>query len=302
MSKMGALRRDRIRRQVAWAACAALLLVTIFPPDVARAAELRQPTLDAYDRYVRLSEAQLDGSDASAAHFLWVDRLPAERRAAATAELQRGEVVIEPLETLSEGKPIQVPGGMIHDWIATVFIPGATLQQTLAFEENYDQHHAYFQPHVVRSKILSRDGDNFAVYFRLREQKVITSILDTDHAVHYQVLDATRAFSRSHTTRIQEVENAGTSEEKLRPAGDDNGFLWRMQTYWRFQEKGGGTYVECRSISLTRDIPTGLAWLVGPFVKSIPRESLTFTLGKTRSGLLQLQAAHPKSSAREIPE
>jgi hypothetical protein len=60
-----------------------------------------------------------------------------------------------------------------------------------------------------------------------------------------------------------------------------------MNTYWRFEEKEGGTYVECQSISLTRDIPTGLGWLIGPYVTSVPRESLTFTLATTRSAILK---------------
>jgi hypothetical protein len=280
-----------IRRHLAAIGAIALIVLQTAMPGNASAEQLRPATLDAFDRYVQLSESEISSADANNAAFLWIDRLPASRRAEFAPKLARGEVLIESLESLSNRKTISVPHGMIHDWIGTVFIPGATLRQTLAFEENYDQHEAIFQPDVVRSKILSHQGDDFVIYYRLRKQKIITSILDTDHSVHYHVVDATHAISGSHTTRIQEVENAGTPSEKLRPVGDDDGFLWRMQTYWRFQEKDGGTYVECRSISLTRDIPEGLGWLVGPFVKSIPQESLTFTLGKTRSALLQQSGA-----------
>jgi hypothetical protein len=100
------------------------------------------------------------------------------------------------------------------------------------------------------------------------------------------MLSATRAESESHTTRIQEVQNAGTVREHLEPEGHDDGFLWRMNTYWRFEEKDGGTYVESETISLTRDIPAGLGWIVGPFIDSIPKDSLTFTLETTRSVLV----------------
>jgi hypothetical protein len=89
------------------------------------------------------------------------------------------------------------------------------------------------------------------------------------------------------------VENAGEPTERLEPQGHDRGFLWGMDTYWRFQEKDGGTYVECQSVSLTRDIPTGLGWTVGPFVTSVPRESLTFTLVTARSAELQRIASPP---------
>jgi len=279
------------RRQLAAIGGIALILATLGSPEPTPGVQLKSRTNAAFDLYVQLSEAQTGHLDANHAAFLWVDRLPPERRDAALGMLRHGEVVIEPQETFDGGKSIPVPGGMIHDWIGTVFIPGTTLRRTLSFEEDYDDHQGYFQPDVVASKILSRNGDDFVVYFRLRKQEVITSILDTEHDVHYEILDATHAESASHTTRVQEVENAGTRGEKLRPVGDDNGYLWRMQTYWRFQEKDGGTYVECRSISLTRDIPTGLGWMVAPFIKSIPRESLTFTLGKTRSALMPRQAA-----------
>jgi hypothetical protein len=281
----------RNRRQVAGIASIVLVLAALMSPEPTNAARLKSQTVDAFGHYVQLSEIKMDGLDANQAAFLWIDRLPVDQRAAALQRLRRGEVIIEPLETLDAGKSIAVPDGLVHDWIATVFIPGATLRQTLSFEEDYNEHQKFFQPDVVSSKILSRDGNDFVVYFRLYRREVVTSILDTEHDVHYQLLDATRATSRSHTTRIQEVENAGTRDEKLKPIGDDNGFLWRMQTYWRFQEKDGGTYAECRSISLTRDIPTGLGWMVGPFVKSIPRESLTFTLSKTRSAIMQRSAA-----------
>src|SRR5262249_39837353 len=140
---------------------------------------------------------------------------------------------IEKSDAGDGGKSAAAPGGMIHDWVGTVFVPGVKLEETLALEEDYDRHAEIFQPEVMRSKILKRNGGNFTVYFRLRKKKIITTILDTDHEVQYHVIDAKRAESRSRTTRIQEVENAGEKNESLKPAGDDNGFLWRMNTYWR---------------------------------------------------------------------
>jgi hypothetical protein len=189
-------------------------------------------------------------------------------------------------------KPIPVPSGMIHHWIGTVFIPGATLAQTLALEEDYNHHQDYFSPDVMRSKILRHDGNDFLIDLRLYKKKVITTVLDTEHEIHYTLVDSAHAWSRSRTTRIQEVDNAGERDERLQAEGHDRGFLWRMNTYWRFEEKSGGTYVECQSISLTRDIPTGLGWLIGPYVTSVPRESLTFTLATTRSAVLQRAETH----------
>jgi len=269
-----------------------LLAALMMQPPPAYAADLKPQTIAAFNRYAQLTEAQLKSQAAKNEPFLWVDSLPAARRSAAFADLRAGKVVIERLETLDNGKHMEIPSGMIHHWIGTVFIPGATLKQTLALEQDYDHHQEYFKPDVMRSKILRHEGGDFLVLLRFYKKKIITSVLDTEHDVHYGLIDSTHASSRSHTTRIQEVENAGEAGERLEPEGHDRGLLWRMNTYWKFEERDGGMYVESQSISLTRDIPTGLGWLVGPFVNSVPRESLTFTLATTRSAVLQRIAAH----------
>ena len=258
----------------------------------ANAADLKPETTAAYNRYLQLTEANIDAELARGNPYLWIDAAPESRRAAAYAELRSGNLVIERLETLEHGKTISIPGGLVHHWIGTVFIPGATLAQTLDFMEDYNHKQDYFHPDIQRSKILRRDGDDFLVNLRFYKKKVITTVIDTDHQVHYHLVDATHAWSRSHTTRIQEVENSGEATERLEPQGHDRGFLWSMDTYWRFQEKDGGTYVECQSLSLTRDIPTGLGWMVAPFVTSVPRESLTFTLVTARSAELRQIASH----------
>lgn len=270
-----------------------LAFATVFAP-IACGADLQQQTLEAFKHYVSLVEAQIDSGLANQDKFLWVEKLSEDRRGAAYAELRDGQVVIERLETLDQGTQVSVPNGMIHHWIGTVFIPGATLAQTLSLEEDYDHHQEYFRPDVMRSKILRHNGNDFLVLLRLHKKRIITTIFDTEHEVHYAMVSPTRAWSRSRTTRIQQVDEAGQPGEHLKPEGQDDGFLWRMNTYWRFEEKDGGTYVECQSISLTRDIPSGLGWMIGPFVTSIPRESLTFTLATTRAVVLQ-RIAKPTS-------
>ena len=262
-------------------------------PAAVNAADLQPQTAQAYDRYIGLTTAQVDSELAQSGPYLWVERLPAARRAADEQQLRNGELVVERLETLDSGKPIATPGGIIHHWIGTVFVPGATLAQTLSFMQDYDHKVDYFKPDIVRSKILRHDGDDYFVLLRFYKKKIITTVIDTDQEVHYHLVDGTHAYSRSRTTRVQEVENAGKSGETLEAEGHDRGFLWRMNTYWRFEEKDGGTYVECQAISLTRDIPTGLGWMVGSFVSSVPRETLTFTLTTARAALLQGTATHP---------
>jgi hypothetical protein len=284
MAKPG--RHARRTLALIFAACLAV-------PAPANAADLQPQTAKSYDRYIELTTAREDSELAQPGPYLWVERLPAAQRPTYEEQLRNGQLVIERLETLDSGKPIPTPGGIIHHWIGTVFVSGASLMQTLSFMQDYDHKVEYFKPDIVRSKILRHEGDDYFVLLRFYKKKIITTVIDTDQEVHYHMVDSTHAYSRSRTTRVQEVENAGKSDETLEAEGHDRGFMWRMNTYWRFEQKDGGTYIECQAISLTRDIPTGLGWMVGSFVTSVPRESLTFTLTTARTALLQRTAAHP---------
>jgi hypothetical protein len=145
---------------------------------------------------------------------------------------------------------------------------------------------------VERSKLESRDGDHFLVFLRFRRHKVVTVVLNTEHEVQYFHEAPGRAHSRSSAVRIAEVENAGKSDEREKKPGDDHGFLWRMETWWRMEERDGGVYVQSEVASLTRDIPTGLGWMIAPFVTSIPKESLAFTLEATRRAVQGHGAKH----------
>src|SRR5689334_24113612 len=89
----------------------------------AAAAELQNRTIQAFDRYVRLTEARLNGNAA----FLWIDTLPETQRREAIQTVQRKELSIERLETKDNGRAIDVPGGMIHHWVGTAFVQGATI-------------------------------------------------------------------------------------------------------------------------------------------------------------------------------
>jgi len=117
------------------------------------------------------------------------------------------------------------------------------------------------------------------------KKRVITVVLDTYHQAHYASLDATHAYSRSYTTKVAEIDNPGTAQEHEKSADDEEGFLWKMNTYWRFEERDGGLYIQCEAITLTRNVPFGLAWVVEPFISSIPKESLTSTMVETRRAL-----------------
>ena len=67
--------------------------------------------------------------------------------------------------------------------------------------------------------------------------------------------------------------------------GTGQGFLWRMNSYWLLEPRPNGLYLECRAISLSRDIPTGLGWMVRPTVSALPRDSLKATVEEARNAL-----------------
>lgn len=271
----------------AFARFALTVAMTFSLANPSSAAQLGQDATAAFNHYVALSETRIDASLNGGQAFLWVDRLSNEQRTGALARLRAGHVVVERLETLENGKSITVPSALVHHWIGTVFIPGVTLTQTLVLVEDYNHHSEYYRPQVIASKILWHQGNDYLIYLRLHEKKVLTCVVDTQHEVHYVIVDPSRAWSRSRSTEIREVAAWGKPNEHELPAGHDDGYLWRMNTYWRFEQKDGGTYVECQSISLTRDIPAGLGWLIGPYIESIPRASLEFTLGATRETLMK---------------
>jgi hypothetical protein len=178
-----------------------------------------------------------------------------------------------------------------------VFVPGAKLDDVLHLLQDYNHHAQYYAPDVQQSRIEQRNGEHYRVFLRFRRTKIITAVIDTVNDIQYYRDSPTQVHSRSSAIRINEVDNPGQPDEQEKPAGHDNGFLWGMETWWRMEQKDGGVYVQSEVVSLTRDIPTGLGWMIGPFVQSIPRESLTFTLAATRRAVLSEKQSASLASA-----
>jgi hypothetical protein len=200
------------------------------------------------------------------------------------------------MQTRDGGRDIACPGGMIHHWVATAFVPGATLQQVLAVSQDYDNYQNVYRPDVQRSKLLGRDGDRFQVHLRFHKKTIVTVVLNTESEVRYVALGNGRAHSQSRSTRIAQVEHAGTPSEREKPVGNDSGYLWRLNIYWRFEERYGGVYLQSETIGLTRDIPFAFRWLVGPLVSRIPRETLRGTMIATRNTLVERGSKRPPTS------
>jgi hypothetical protein len=109
--------------------------------------------------------------------------------------------------------------------------------------------------------------------------------MDTTFGISFGRLDARHGYSLSRSTKIAEIESPGSSKEHAMDPKQDDGFLWRLNTYWSYEERDGGLYMQIETVSLSRSIPDGLGWAIKPFVESVPRESLEFTLRATCNAL-----------------
>ena len=275
----------RRRYPQAWLAVCLLSVGSATSVSPAGVPAPRQAAVKGFRDYVSKVEAG-NKEGLSGGAFLWIDELPQPERTRTYEKLKQGGVEMRRLEKDDDEGGRKLPGGMIHDWEGMVFIPGVKMDQVLGVLQDYNKHSQYYGPDVERANIESRDGDHFRVYMRFRRKKVVTVVLNTEQDVTYFRDSATREHSRSSAVRIREVANPGTKEEKEKSPEEENGFLWQMETWWRMEERDGGVYVQNEAVTLTRDIPAGLGWLIGPFVTSIPKETLEFTMNATRAAVL----------------
>ena len=265
----------------------ALVFGAILWPNPAFAAELEAKTVKAYDRYIALLEKRIDEDLGDSGSFLWPDRQPAATRQGIYSKLKQGQVVVEQMETPDGHTEVDVPDGMIHDWRGLIFIPGVTLDQTLAVIQNYGRDDEYYAPTIVESKVLEHNDHFYRVFYRMNKKAVVNVVFDATFDIHYQQLGPDRAVSRSRAVLIRQIRNPGKPDESTLPPGHDSGFLWRLHSYWRFQEKDGGTYVELESVALSRPIPWLLRWMIAPIVRGIARNTISNLLTATRATVLK---------------
>jgi hypothetical protein len=276
-----------MRRLVLPIAFAVVGLSPALPATDPASADLRPPTVQGWDDYVRAVQARVETELRTTTPFLVLERLPQVEQQKAAASLASGAVFITKLPgPMLRGPAPEIPDGLVHHWLGVVRVPGARLDDVLAFVQRYDDSPRYFND-VIASKLVQRDGNDFEVFLKLKRQKIVTVVYNTTHRVSYRRLDATHAASRSVATRIAELADAGQPTEREKPVGHDSGYLWRLNSYWRFVETGGGVTVECESLTLSRDIPLVLRLFVGGIVEGVARESVEQTLGSIQRGLKQ---------------
>jgi hypothetical protein len=229
-------------------------------------AEPTRSAVDAFNTYCKRVEERLAGQHRSASSFVTL-------AAGEEGRLRGGDVVIEKLPGTDN-----LSAAMLHDWRGAAFAPGATAADFERLMRDFETYPQHFSPQVLEAKTIARDGDHLQAWMRVRQRHVITVVMDSRYDITYGQMDARHGYSISRSTEIDEIAGAGTRSERRLSVDEEHGFLWRLNTYWSYEERNGGLYLQVEAVSLTRSVPRGLGWAVGPYVESVPRESMEFTL------------------------
>lgn len=249
--------------------------------SVVAAASRDSNTAAGWTAYVDATEQRRARELARPDRFLAMSFSPdgdADRRAVLS-----GAIVVRHIEsTNAQGEAIEVPAAMVHHWRGAVFIPAAKLDALLATLHDGGSGQDGRQEDVLQSRVLERGPDRMRVYLKLQRRKLVTVVYNTEHAVTFHRYGALRGETRSVATKIAELADPGSASERELPAGQDRGFLWRLNAYWRYEQVAGGVIAECESVSLSRTVPAVVRYVVGPLIESTARESMERTLSVFR--------------------
>jgi hypothetical protein len=258
------------------------------------AAELKPETVAAWNEYVRDADTRLQERIHGGSGFLKVDT-----NSDVNSKLQKGAVVVAPA---LEHTPKQVPSGLIHDWIASAFLPGVRVEDVLAVLRNYEDYKQIYKPTVIDSRHLGAcdAGEKFSLTFK-NKSIMAHAAVQSDFQGGYTRLDAKRWYGAAHSVRIQEIENYGQPSQRKLDVGEGTGYIWRMYTIARFEERDGGVYIEFEAIGLSRDIPGSLRWMVDPMIRRISKNSLTGFMKSTQEAVqseIAMRNGKPETAPR----
>jgi hypothetical protein len=266
------------RGSLLFRALAALTLAAISFPIAADGATLKSETVTSWDNYLQTANANLQDRVRPGGSFLWTFE-NAER----AAKVRGGEIVVAPE---SSQNPRKVPGGLIHHWIGAVFVPDIKLDDILAVTRDYDHYKKFFHPFVIESKAIAQTGSDDRFSMLLANRALFrTMALDANYAATNVRVDDSRFYSVSRTTRVQEVEDYGQPDECRKPEGEGAGYIWRLYSIARLEQRNDGVYFELEAIALSRDIPFAVRLVAEPIVRRVSRNSLLTSLQQTEQAV-----------------
>ncbi len=251
------------------------------------AVTLESRTLRAWSAYVEATERRIAREIESGSRFLALDFQPFSLADRELRTIASGGIPVARMATFDpRGREFTVDGGAIHHWRGCVLVPGANLEEVLSRIANPGPPDE-LQEDVLDSAVLGRGPDWLKIYLKLQRSKIVTVVYNTEHLVSYRRHKEGRASSRSEALKIAELEFPNSAREKEKPQGSDHGFLWRLNSYWRYQQVDGGVLVECESLSLSRSVPVLLEFLIRPIINRTARQSMQRTLAELRDRLIR---------------
>ncbi|HUK31923.1 MAG TPA: hypothetical protein VLV89_12470 [Candidatus Acidoferrum sp.] len=287
------MKAQRRWKGAALCACAAgiiFLPAATSPADLVGETKLNPETVAAFEQYVRTRDAQIE-ENTRKGFFLYTETLSDTLRMSMEADLRQGKISILEVTTISPNQPIRIPHGLIHDWVGIAFIPGATAEQVNAVLLDFNRQQIIYNPDIRKSKLIENKGNEYRVSQQFYTKSILTVVENGDFDVEYIPISDARSEIKSHSTRFAEVANAGKPNEQELPPEKQHGYVWRMNTHWKIEERDGGTYIQVESIGLTRGVPALFAIIVNPLLRSIPKKYLADSLNGTRKAVVEGQGA-----------
>lgn len=236
--------------------------------------KLQPQTVAEFEHYAAAVESQLNERWQGKKNFLFIEDAASDKQKVLSDDLF--------IREMPEDHPIEIKEGLIHDWLGAVYIPHVDINRVIEILRNFDNHKKIY-PEVADSRTIHREGNDVTGYWRLQQRKgLVPIVLKVQQDAHYQQVAPGKWICRAYARNITEVDTGLFSRGHEFPPGEGHGYLWRLYAYWSLESFNGGVLAECRTLSLSRSIPEGLAWAVGPYVQKMPQESLTSTLKETR--------------------
>jgi hypothetical protein len=238
-------------------------------PATSEGAELSKETLQAWDAYVQTANSQM--INRTHGSFLWLDEVPNRSHS-----VHDGMILVSPI---GQQNPKPVPSGLIHDWIGAVYIPNAKLRDVLFTARDYSHYKEFYKPDVIDSKSLGTVGacDKYSMLLA-NHQIVASATFEGEYEACYHRLDDRRWYSIARTTRLREIRRYAEPGEQALPPDQGGGYIWRVYSCARYEERDGGVYIELEAIVLSRDIPTAMRWVVAPIVRRVSKNAMLASL------------------------
>ncbi len=260
------------------------ILVLLAVPAISNTSGLKQETLNAWDDYLRTANLRMYRNLGTGDPFLWIEEEPGRNQ-----HVRQGEILISPAR---EAGPQKVHDGLIHDWIGAIFIPGVRINDVFAVVHDYNRYKDFYKPTVIESKFIGRTGEDYE--FSLIGMKSVLFekiVLEGQFESHCSQLDGRRRYCTSYSTRVQEIKEYGQPDPHKLPTDEGHGYIWRLYSLTKFEERDGGVYIEVEAIALSRDISVSLRWFTKPVVDRVSRASMSTILQRTREAVRSNVAA-----------